>query len=192
MTTLSELLDNLDLDTEEAVDPDGERLQEIMDGTEKTASEGEEQMGLTELYTQIVEAEQAEEEVYTEDDFDKLAAAQAEDEYGVEKLAHEYDAAGRIMARGFMDEFMKIADAITEEASHAQTPALGERGLEPHLPVNMDPNSGSQPNPHAGRDEHAQILQGKGPGPAGDAQGAMGGQFVTARDVVPTPKQTNG
>ena len=63
-------------------------------------------MSLAELYDYM---EQADAEVEYEE---KVAS---EEEYGVEKLAHEYDAAGRIMARGFMDEFMKIAEAIEGE-----------------------------------------------------------------------------
>jgi hypothetical protein len=60
-----------------------------------------------------------------------------EGEGDIVKVAQEYDSAGRIMARGFYDEFMKLAavhtqahpNQMTESPSHAATPALGKRGL---------------------------------------------------------------
>lgn len=70
-----------------------------------------------------------------------LAADQFEKEAGI-KLAAEYDAAGRIMARGFFDEVQKLAAADTHvvpganaKPSAAKTEALGERGV-PLMPVN--------------------------------------------------------
>lgn len=189
-TSLGELLNNLGIEEQDPGTEEAEQLQQLMDGEEKLASQGDEQMGLADLYVQLVASD--EEEFLVDDvELDKLAAAEAGEEMGIEKLAAEYDAAGRIMARGFYDEFMKIADGLVEEPSHASTPAMGERGLEMHLPVNKDPNASSQPNPHVGKEEHKEILKGKGEGPGGDAQGAMGAQFATARDIVPTPPQTN-
>lgn len=68
---------------------------------------------------------------------------QQQEEYDMIKVAQEYDSAGRIMARGFYDEFCKLAAGVTtepdnqntESESAAKTPALGERGL-PTLETN--------------------------------------------------------
>lgn len=107
----------------------------------------------------------------TDEDFaamaEKLAAAEAaeltageqvdeqqeqvsedDEERFVKQAAQEYDAAGRIMARGFFDEFMKLAsetsaspNQTTESESAAKTPALGERGLP-----TMETNFAGSPN----------------------------------------------
>ena len=52
-------------------------------------------MGLTELYNQIADSDE---------EFQKEAAE-------LDKLAAEEEAAGRITARGFMDELMKLSAA---------------------------------------------------------------------------------
>ena len=110
----------------------------------------------------------AEEEV----DFAKMAeaianteadAVIADDESNdIIKVANEYDAAGRIMARGFYDEFSKLAGAMdtdvtptqnTESESAAATPALGDRGL-PTVPTN-----------YAGSPNNDQPIQTAGPEP---------------------------
>jgi len=129
-------------------------------GTTKLASGGEQMHSLQDIYMAInqhdgVVKEAAAipqaygEEYYGEEDVDfaKMAEALADaeaDEYVQEetpdiiKIASEYDAAGRIMARGFFDEFQKLAgnmdtdvneNQMTESPSAASTPALGDRGL---------------------------------------------------------------
>ena len=79
-----------------------------------------------------------------------------EDDGGIMKVAQEYDSAGRIMARGFFDEFNKLAGALdtaaadnqmTESASKASTPALGTRGL-PTMETNF-----------AGSENHDQAME---------------------------------
>ena len=86
------------------------------------------------------EADQVVEEEYASDD------AGSDD---IIKVAQEYDSAGRIMARGFFDEFNKLAGALdtaasdnqmTESESAASTPSLGNRGL-PTMETNF---AGSQ------------------------------------------------
>lgn len=99
---------------------------------------------------------------------EKLAAAEAEEQVADEddgqimKVAQEYDAAGRIMARGFFSEFHKLAEGLattapdnqmTESESGAKTPALGERGL-PTLETNF-----------AGSANHDEKMVTSGPGP---------------------------
>ena len=80
-------------------------------------------MSLADMYEKIAAADQQIEEQY-------------EDLSDVEKVAQEYDAAGRIMARGFQDELNKLAQAASgptpgliaqakkgQEAREARSPA---------------------------------------------------------------------
>ena len=116
----------------------------------------------------------------TDDDTDfavmaeKLAAAEADEQVAaggdgsaeagddIIKIAGEYDSAGRIMARGFFDEFCKLAGNMdtqaalnqnTESLSEAKTPALGERGL-PTMETNF-----------AGSENHDQKIETAGTAP---------------------------
>lgn len=142
----------------------------VVDGNTKIASEGENKMhSLTDIYMSLTGMDHEKTAAAaaqtgapagepTDDvgdvDFaamaEKLAAAEAaeqvqsgtDEETDFLKIAAEYDSAGRIMARGFYDEFMKLAGNMTaadnqntETASAAKTPALGERGL-PTLETN--------------------------------------------------------
>lgn len=150
------------------------------DGATKTASGGSEMNSLQDLFLALEandamakEASQAA-QIPPDDeiDFAKMAeqiadteadAIIADDEQDdIIKIASEYDAAGRIMARGFYDEFSKLASAMdtdvtpnqnTETESAAATPALGDRGL-PTVPTN-----------YAGSSEHNQPIQTAGPEP---------------------------
>lgn len=150
-------------------------------GTTKLASGGEPMQSLQDIYMalneqdHIKEAHVAAEAPYVEEgqdvDFAKMAEQLADveaDEYVQEetpdivKVASEYDAAGRIMARGFYDEFHKLAanmdtdvtpNQMTESPSAAATPALGDRGL-PTVETNF-----------AGNDAHDQKIETAGPGP---------------------------
>lgn len=73
-------------------------------------------MSLADLYNQIVE---------TDEEIEKMAAQEAveevmgdvgyEEDYETVKLASEYDAAGRILARGFFDEMLKEAQEGMED-----------------------------------------------------------------------------
>ena len=141
----------------------------------KIASEGEGMKSLTDIYMALNESDMHKTaaavanvpQQYEDDDIDfaKLAAdmADAEVEEYVQddsgdlmKVAAEYDSAGRIMARGFYDEFMKLAGALdtevtdnqmTESPSQASTPSLGERAL-PTVATNF-----------AGNDAHDQKIE---------------------------------
>lgn len=105
-----------------------------------------------------------------EDDFAKMAELIADteaesiiqDDEDIVKVAAEYDSAGRIMARGFFDEFMKLSGAMdtdvpenqmTESPSAASTPSLGDRGL-PTMKTNF-----------AGNDAHDGMIETSGPAP---------------------------
>jgi hypothetical protein len=159
-------------------------------GTTKIASGGESMNTLQDIYMQIADqdmnkhAHAAAEVPYGEEyieyeseeevDFAKMANALAgaeADEYleqeeqyeegDIVKVASEYDAAGRIMARGFYDEFSKLAanmdtsvtdNQMTESPSAASTPALGDRGL-PTVPTNF-----------AGNEAHDGQIETTGPG----------------------------
>lgn len=98
---------------------------------------------------------------------DQLADAEASEQVGsqseVVKIAQEYDSAGRIMARGFYSEFLKLAGNLdtsvadnqgaVENLNHggAKTPALGDRG-SPTMETN-----------YAGSKDHKQTMETTGP-----------------------------
>jgi hypothetical protein len=153
------------------------------DGQTKIASGGDGMKSLTDIYLAIAETDLTKEagvaagapeyqEPVADDatDFAKMAEAIAEAEASevveedgeIIKVAQEYDSAGRIMARGFYDEFMKLAGALdtdvasnqmTESPSEAATPSLGDRGL-PTVETNF-----------AGNDAHDGKIETAGPGP---------------------------
>jgi len=153
-------------------------------GATKLASGGDAMNSLQDIYLTLEqsdlnkEAAQAAYIPQEEDvDFAKMAAqladAEADDivqyeeqeEYAsgdIIKIASEYDAAGRIMARGFYDEFNKLAGNMdtdvspnqnTESVSAASTPALGDRGL-PTVETN-----------YAGSPNNDQSMETAGQGP---------------------------
>jgi len=152
-------------------------------GATKLASGGDGMKSLTDIYLTLTETDfdkeasvaagipQYQEEYASDaDDFAKVAEAIAEAEANeavqsqgdIVKVAQEYASAGRIMARGFYDEFMKLAGAMdtdvsdnqmTESASAASTPALGDRGL-PTVETNF-----------AGNENHDGMIETAGPGP---------------------------
>lgn len=146
------------------------------DGHNKTASGGDAMKSLTDIYLTLTqvdmdkEASQAAFAPNDDVDFAKMAEAMADaeaneyvqqddsssDEGSIMKIAQEYDSAGRIMARGFFDEFSKLAGALdtaaadnqmTESESKASTPSLGNRGL-PTMETNF-----------AGSENHDQALE---------------------------------
>lgn len=191
MATLDDLLNNFGLDSDDGVEKvafeqtadneEQELLEAILgESYEKTASEGDGQMStLADLYMQIASNDEV-----VEDDFDKVAAAAALGEYdeevGVEKIAEEYDAAGRIMARGFYDEFQKLAREL-EDASEAQTPALGDRGTEYQMETNYE---GKGPIVTKGSfNVNSDALKAPAKVDLG-AQNAMGSQFTTVKNLV--------
>lgn len=131
------------------------------DGHNKTASGGD-MKSLTDIYMTLTHVDMNKEAAAAaaapddDVDFAKMAEAMADaeaneifqqdsDDSDIIKVAQEYDSAGRLMARGFYDEFCKLAGALdtavsenqmTESASKASTPALGTRGL-PTLETNF-------------------------------------------------------
>lgn len=152
------------------------------DGQTKLASGGEKNMNsLQDIYLAIAgqdhektasaAAHQQVETPANDDvdvDFAKMAEQLADQEAqeqtespDIVKIAAEYDSAGRIMARGFYDEFCKLAEGVTtapdnqttESESAAKTPALGERGL-PTLETNF-----------AGNENHDEAIKTTGPEP---------------------------
>ena len=192
MATLSDLLENFGLNgdvgeektaSEQASAGDDEEqalLENLLaDDNEKTASEGGTQMGsLADLYLQMQEQDSA----GADDDFDKIAEAAAQEEVtetqSIEKMAQEYDAAGRIMARGFFDEFHKLAREL-EEGSDAATPALGERGTGWQMETNVE-DKGSIVT-KGSQSVNSDALKG---GADLGAEKAMGSQFTTAKSLV--------
>ena len=207
----------------------------VADGTIKTASGGESTMdSLQDIFLEIegrdtmskeAQAAAAVPSEATDDgdvDFAKLAEQVADREAAeiiadvdaesetsdIVKIAAEYDSAGRIMARGFFDEFNKLAGTMdtdvvpnqgTESPSAAATPALGDRGL-PTVPTNYagSPNN-DQPIITAGPEPkkvYADVLKtpktiSAGDGTSDDPEGkaiSMGGGapvgFATVRDLA--------
>ena len=161
----------------------------LEDGATKTASAGGNMQTLQEIYlslfnmdktAQAAGAQAAPQSEPTEEELaqaaQKLAADEAAAQLGADEAepteervklaALEYDAAGRIMYRGFHDEYLKLShewqklaasvqtkaedNHHTESESKAKTPALGERGL-PTMPTNF-----------AGSPEHDQPISMKG------------------------------
>ncbi|MHC4644911.1 MAG: hypothetical protein ACYTBJ_05385 [Planctomycetota bacterium] len=201
MATLADLLNNFGLaedegeekvasETSQATDDSEQALLENLlsgEGEEKVASEGDGQMGsLAELYMQLSEHDAG---GVTDDDFDKVAELAAYDdvavneEEAIEKVAAEYDAAGRIMARGFYDELNKLAEGSREleEGSDASTPALGDRGTQWQMETNMAPKG--QLVTKGSGSVNADAIKG-GAGTDLGAQSAMGPQFTTAKHLV--------
>jgi len=187
MATLNELMEKFASATEtdgdetslSGGDPDATLAGDA--GETKTASGGNDMNSLQDIYMALADADiekvaqdaaSIPQETDEEVDFAKMAAALADaeaedlvaesDEVDIVKVASEYDAAGRIMARGFYDEFNKLAgnldtavaaNQMTESPSSASTPALGDRGL-PTVETNF-----------AGNDAHDQKIDTTGPGP---------------------------
>ena len=126
----------------------------------------------------------------------------AEDEE-ILKVAADYDAAGRIMARAFYDEFSKIAasgntkanpNQMTESPSHAAQASLGNRKL-PTVPTNF---AGSEQHNQGmvtagGKKVHENALEesrkinagvtGDDPSSAAQRMGSTAG-FATVRDIM--------
>jgi len=169
--------------TGDAVVPDEHRAVSG-DGVTKIASGGDGMNTLQDIYLNLVQQDMDKTAAVAanvpppatdaEPDFAKMAAeladaeassiinAEVDDEQQIMKVASEYDAAGRIMARGFYDEFNKLAQGMettvspnqnTETESSASTPSLGDRGL-PTVPTN-----------YAGSDKHDQPIETTGAGP---------------------------
>lgn len=189
MSTLNELMEKFGsatADSETSSMPGGEFVPDNNNagddvGETKLASGGESMHSLQDIYMAINEQDHVKEAqvaaqvpVLDENqdlDFAKmaedLAGAEAEEYLEEEtpdivKVASEYDAAGRIMARGFYDEFSKLAgnmdtavadNQMTESPSAASTPALGDRGL-----VTVDTN-------FAGNEAHDGQIETAGQGP---------------------------
>ena len=209
----------------------------VEDGATKIASGGDTMDTLQDIYMGLAAQDMNKEahvaadvpyydEEYFEEgedlDFAKMAEALAgaeadeyiEQEYYEEqpdiiKVASEYDAAGRIMARGFYDEFNKLAgnmdtdvnpNQMTESASAASTPALGDRGL-PTVPTNFAGNEAHdgqiETAGQGGKEVYKDVLkpaktisagQGTGDDPEAMATslggGSPAGAFATVRDLA--------
>lgn len=188
MPTLGELMSRFHSESGEKTaaaqppDLDAQLNAALEPGATKTASAGGSQMTLQDIYLQMTNIDKTaaaaagappDNEEPTPEELaaaaEKLAADEAEAQLAADgtgepgedimKVAAEYDAAGRLMARGFYDEFMKCAAGVhteaednrhTESESSAKTPALGEREL-PTIETNF-----------AGSPNHDQPLSMKG------------------------------
>lgn len=200
-------------------------------GQQKTASTGGTQMdnnmgSLAMLYMSMTEMDKTagqsvgmpegyDDNQITDEDLEKIANAEAEQlleheatqgsEQDMMKVAAEYDAAGRIMARGFFDEYVKLAAGAmdtstgdnqgTDAESQSSTPSFGQRGL-PTLATNYAgaPQAGIKGkavgmNTSGGKEVYKNSLKPSGSKGAGDIVGQQpdahaGGAFATVRDVM--------
>jgi hypothetical protein len=133
-------------------------------------------------------------------DLDKIAAVAAEAELGVEKQAQELDAAGRIMARGYMDELMKLASSGLEDthvkpneiepASADKNPAAGPRGTDFQTATNFAGTHGKHDKPIAtagSREVNKDVLKDGGNTTVGSgvtmSPPALG-RFATVKDMM--------
>jgi hypothetical protein len=193
MATLGELLENFGLSedaageektaAEKTVDSEQELIN-LLENEGQTKTAGETEMTtLADLYLQMTSQDEqfAKTASHEEDVLEKIAEAEALEELENIKLAQEYDVAGRFIARGFWDEFDKLAREL-EEASEAQTPALGDRGTQYQMETNYEDKGKIETK--GGEQQHANILKGKADGPAGRAESAMGPQFATAQTLL--------
>lgn len=206
----------------------------VDDGTTKIASGGDSMQTLQDIYMGLAAQDMSKEahvaaevpsygeEVILESnqdvDFAKmaevLAGAEADEVIEQEqpdiiKVASEYDAAGRIMARGFFDEFNKLAgnmdtdvtpNQMTESPSAASTPSLGDRGL-PTVPTNFagnDAHDGKiETAGQGGKEVYKDVLKpaktiSAGQGTSDDPEamatslggGSPAGAFATVRDLA--------
>lgn len=162
----------------------------------------------------------------TEEDIEKIASQEAAElvaaeaaegggeaageEPDMQKVAEEYDAAGRIMARGFFDEYIKLAGAMdtsvadntdTDAPSASATPAFGNRSL-PNLATNyagakdagtkgkavaMDTSGGKEVYKTSLKPTKTRSAGDTGDNPEADAVSTGGGApvgFATVRDVM--------
>ena len=72
-------------------------------------------MSLADLYSQIVDTDEEIEKMAAQEAVEEVIGEEYEEEDETVKLAAEYDAAGRILARGFFDEMLKEAQEEGEE-----------------------------------------------------------------------------
>lgn len=94
-----------------------------------------------------------------------IARAEMEKEAAIQKTAAEYDAAGRIMARGFADEFQKCMAEIEKVGMEGFVAGQVENDLEPSsAPI---PTTGMAPKQHNKELNSTEGVKGKlGPGGA--------------------------
>ncbi len=224
-------------DTPQDQDQDQVHEQILEEGHDKTAQDGGTQMhegmgSLASLYLSMTEMDKTAAETagipevsdgepqLTEEDIEKIAEAEAQqlieaeggagEEVDMTKVAEEYDAAGRIMARGFFDEYIKLANAMdtsvtdnqdADAPSASATPAFGNRGL-PTLNTNYagTPDAGTKQKVTAidtsgGKEVHKNSLKppktrsagDTGDDPEANAISTGGGApvgFSTVRDVM--------
>ncbi len=79
--------------------------------------------------------------------YDNEVEEQHEELSEVEKVAAEHDAAGRIMARGFMDELNKLAQMPPTGPSPALVKKTGKKPWEMPKPKEMKPITKEPPPP---------------------------------------------
>ena len=198
-----------------------ERLTQLLDGHEKTGSDGGHAMSLRDMWVGMqardedlrkeasVQGEPSveagvpanDEPTSTgEVDLEKIAYAEAEEHVAIEKQAEELDAAGRIMARGYMDELMKLSAAATEDvhttpnaiepASADKGTASGPRGTDFQVPTNFAGTHGKHDKPIStagSREAYKDVLKDGGNTTVGSGVTMTPpavGRFATVKDMM--------
>lgn len=231
--TLGELLGKFSEASDSGSPDDDTNYEQVLeDENEKIASDGGTAMSdgmgsLANLYLSMTEMDKTaaavaeapefdeDEALLTEEDLEKIATAEAaelieQEEYSDDepedmlKVAAEYDAAGRLMARGFMDEMNKLANAMdtsvapnqgADAESQSSSESFGNRGL-----VTLDTNYAGAPqagikgkavpmNTSGGKAVYKDVLKPNGKGSAGEIVGQRPdkrgvGDFATVQDVM--------
>lgn len=220
MPTLGDLLNKFSAAAGSDDNNDSDYSHAAGGGETKTASEGGTTVNsLADIYLSMTQLDKTASVVadvpqYDEPDLMKIAEQLAEaeasdliaDDYtevpDMVKVAAEYDAAGRLMARGFYDEFMKLAmhtssdNTDVDSPSAAKTAPLGDRGV-PVMKTNFagSKNHDEPMNTRGGRDVYKNSLRPKksihagvtGDDPEAAAISLGGGSpagFATVKDLM--------
>ena len=184
--TLRELCDDYGIAPEENMEKVAEANNEESELNKEL--NGGDDMNLTELYNDTFNEESIEENVNEEIDLEKIAAAEAEEEEMMEKIASDYVAAGRFMARGFYDEMEKLAAAVEQmsdsETLPVQLKAEGTGGVTEDDDAKMEVNTpeAKAANADALKEEKVNKIMGK---PAHkNVDGAVGEDKKVAKDAA--------
>jgi len=185
MTTLAEMCEAYDIplesEQEKVASQDSEAAQ-LQEEVNNSNTDGGEDMGLSELYEALNEDEMEKEAGVEENEETEL------DDEGLEKLAEDYVAAGRFMARGFYDELEKLA-AIPEQKSdsekrevmlHAEGANKTQRDDDSKLAVNTP--EARNANADALKEKYVNAMVGKGG--TKNVSGAVGEDHKVAPDAA--------
>lgn len=148
-------------------------------------------MSLTDTYNETFASDEENEDLENVD-LEKLAAAEAaaegEDHEGHEKLAADYVAAGRFMARGFQDELEKLAGAVVQQSDSEKIPqqfhAEGANGTQINDDSKLAVNTAEARNANADALKEKKVNKIMGKGKTVNVSGAVGQDNLVAVDAA--------